>query len=173
MRTFRTSVLCLTTIIAVGAENIAAHAQPVSASRQSPSMVVSIAMQKDRVLVGRAPWVVLTAKNITDREVPFRTSLSAFHPYVEAEKGEAPKTELHRHLRGDFRPGDHPDLAGGDQAIREIAPSGSTVQTIELTPYYDFTKPGKYSVYLEVYDQSTKLWVRTNTVQFEIQAPPQ
>jgi hypothetical protein len=48
----------------------------------------------------------------------------------------------------------------------------------DLSGFYDLSKPGKYTVYIEVLDVSaleTKhgagLWVRSKTVPFEIQAP--
>jgi hypothetical protein len=54
-----------------------------------------------------------------------------------------------------------------------IPPESSAQQTFELTRFYDLGVPGKYTVYMEVYDQSGPLdgsgkWLRTNSVQFEI-----
>jgi hypothetical protein len=42
-----------------------------------------------------------------------------------------------------------------------------------VSGYYDVSKPGKYSAYVEVMDPTTGKWLRTKTVSFEIVASDQ
>jgi hypothetical protein len=52
------------------------------------------------------------------------------------------------------------------------APGESAIKNFDLTVYYDLSVPGKYSVYLDVRDASGT-WLRTNTLQFEVQPSSQ
>jgi hypothetical protein len=51
-------------------------------------------------------------------------------------------------------------------------------QKYDLAAFYDLSKPGDYSVYLEIYDPAgpkdgSGHWLRTNTSDFKIEAPVQ
>ena len=61
---------------------------------------------------------------------------------------------------------------------RFIAPGSVDSLKFDLSGFYDISKPGDYSVYLEIYDPAgpkdgSGHWLRTNTAKFEIQAPAQ
>ena len=76
-------------------------------------------------------------------------------------------------MHGDFRPGDGPELMEGPDAGLTIAPGSQGRLTFDLTAFYDLSAPGKYSVYLEYLDSPNGpskpgVWLRTNTLQFEI-----
>jgi hypothetical protein len=169
MTWFRALTLSVTvsTVIVFG---ISLDAQTVPPASQSNAIAVSAALQKTELPVGQPAWVILTVKNLTNREIPVRTDMLNYRIYVEGGKGEAPKTSYHRRLRGEFQPGET-ELAGGG-VVLSIAPGESTIRKYDLAKFYDLSIPGKYSVYIEVRDESG-VWLRTNTVQFEMIPPTQ
>jgi hypothetical protein len=114
------------------------------------------------------PWAIVTVKNIGNRSVPLGTDMRDYRVHVEGEKGEPPKTSFHRSIRGEFQPGDTPLAFGGP--VDDIQPGESYVHKFDLTYFYDLKVSGKYTVYVEVQDELTNIWVRTNTVQFTMQA---
>jgi hypothetical protein len=118
----------------------------------------------------------LAIENISSNEVWFSTASYLYRIHVTSKDGEPPKTELYRHILGDFRPGDGPDFDEGPVSGRSIAPGSLDAQKYDLTYYYDLSKPGDYSVYIEIYDPAgpkdgSGHWLRTNTTKFEIVAP--
>lgn len=120
----------------------------------------------------------MAIENISSNEVWFSTASNLYRIHVTGKDGDPPKTELHRHILGDFRPGDGPDLMEGPVVGRSIAPGVADAQKYDLTYFYDLSKPGDYSVYLELYDltgpkDGSGHWLRTNTTKFEIVAPAQ
>jgi hypothetical protein len=166
------NVLQISTIIVVAANSIQVGAQSAAAASQSPSMGVSIALQRDQISIGQTPRVILTIKNLADHEICLSTSAHHYRIHVNGTGSEPPKTEMHRHREGDFRPGDKPDVMEGPVVCPEIAPSKSDTRIYDLQKFYDLSTPGKYTVYVEVRDESG-VWLRSNTVRFEMTAPAQ
>jgi len=97
--------------------------------------------------------------------------MTDYRIHVEGEKGEPPKTSYHRSIRGEFQPGDKNLVGGG--VIDSVPPGGSEVRKYDLTKFYDLTVSDKFVAYIEVRDESSGTWLRTNTVQFTMQAPAQ
>jgi len=149
--------------------------EPSRQSNPPDSVSIHLSLQKSSYTVGEKPIAVMTIRDIG----PHGTWISGDHHwervYVTSKDGEPPKTELHRHLLGDVRPGDGPIL-GGSVVGMGIAAGGILSLKFDLTGYYDLRKPGDYSVYLEIYDPAgpkdgSGHWLRTNTAKFEVQAP--
>jgi hypothetical protein len=166
-------------IVAIAGNGIYLGAQSTPAAKQSDSTSLSIDLQKHRFAVGEKPIVVImTIKNTGQHGMCFSTDPYLYRIHVAMKDSERPKTEFHRHLRGEFRPGDGPDLAPSPVDCRPIAPRSLDSQKYDLTAFYDLSAPGDYSVYIEIYDpQGAKdgsgLWLRTNTAHFEMEAPAQ
>jgi hypothetical protein len=165
----------LMVLIACG---ISINAQVASSVGQSASISVSITMEKDILVVGQKPRAIVTVKNISGQEICFSTASRLYRVHVEGKDGERSKTEYHRHLHGDFRSGDGPVVEDGPVICRDIASGASDVQTYDLSAFYDLSAPGKYSVYIEIYDplgpkEGNGIWLRTNTAKFELRAPTQ
>jgi hypothetical protein len=172
MTRFHTFALSVTTIIVLAAQSASLNAQAASPPSRVSSIAVSLTIKKDQVPVGQKPWAVLTIKNISQRVIGISTNLS-FRIHIEGKGGEAPETEYHRHLHGDFRPGDGPALGGGPVIVSNLEVGAAQIQEWDLTMFYDLSRPGKYTVYIELYDpmgpgDGSGVWLRTNTVQFEI-----
>jgi len=153
-------------------------AQSASAANKPVSVSIRISLQKSTYAIGEKPIAVMTIENISSSGVCFSTASYLYRIHVASRDGEAPKTEFHRHLLGDFRPGDGPVLEGGPVDCRPIAPGSLDSLKYDLTAYYDLSTPGEYSVFLEIYDPAgprdgSGHWLRTNTVTFEIQPPAQ
>jgi hypothetical protein len=178
MTWYRTLALLATTIAVSAAQSMSLNAQAASPPRQVPSVAVSLAMEKDHVPVGQKPRVFLTFKNSSHQEIGLSIASHLYRVHVDGAKGEAPETEWQRHhLHGVWRPGDGPELMEGPNYGIDIAPESSNSRVYDLTRFYDLSVPGKYTVYVEVYDQSgpqdgSGNWLRTNTVQFKMVPPP-
>jgi hypothetical protein len=169
MRHLQTSTLRLAIIVVIASSCDFLHSQDSSASTQPASIAVSITMKQNPISLGQKPWVILTEKNISNNTT-YGDSSFPFRLHVEGEKGQPPMTYYHRQVRGE--PG-VPGLAGGGiEGLIGMAPGKSNVKEFDLTVYYDLKISGKYTVYLEVRDESGT-WLRTNTVQFEITKPVQ
>jgi len=151
---FRTLALPLTMIVVIGGGSVASDAQAATPVIQSPSIAISISLEKDHFLMGEKPHATVHMKNISDHEVYFSTSSALFRVHVEGKEGAPPETEWQRHRHGDYRPGDGPQLIDGPVVSRPIAPGTSDYQTYDLTMFYDLNLPGKYVVYIEIYDPS-------------------
>src|ERR1700712_4108558 len=178
MLTFRTLVVFVAaTVATVGAAN-PSGAQSASTASQPDSVSIHVSLQKSSYAVGEKPIAVLAIENTGSQAIWFSNDRHLERIHVTSKDGEAPKTELHRHILGDFRPGDGPGLMSGPVAGRSIAPDSVDAQKYDLTYFYDLSKPGNYSVDLEIYDPAgpkdgSGHWLRTNTVNFKIQAPVQ
>jgi hypothetical protein len=169
MTALRTLALCFTGIIATAPATPAQTAEP---THQSATIAPSIALEKDRIPVGEKPKVTLLIYNISHSSY-FSHSSRFYQVHLEGKDGEPAKTELYRHMLGDFRPGDGPELMEGPDAGLIIAPGSLGRLTFDLTAFYYLSTPGKYSVYLEYLDSPNGpsqpgVWLRTNTLQFEI-----
>ena len=177
MLTFRTLVMFVAATIATLEGPIPSGAQSVQA-KQPDSVSIHISLQKSSYVIGEKPIAVMTIKNISSNEIWFSTASDVYRVHITNKDGEPPKTELHRHQLGDFRPGDGPGLLSGPVVGRSIAPGSVDSQKYDLSAFYDLSKPGDYSVYLEIYDPAgpkdgSGRWLRTNTVKFEMTAPVQ
>jgi hypothetical protein len=154
------------------------RAQSAPATSETDSVSIHVSLQKSSYTVGEKPFAVLAIKNTGSEPIWFSDDLYLERIHVTTKDGEPPKTELHRHLLGDFRPGDGPGLLSGPVIGRAIAPGTVYSHSYDLTYFYDLSKPGNYNVYLELYDPAgpkdgSGHWLRTNTAKFEIQASTQ
>jgi hypothetical protein len=176
MKRFRTLALSATAIVALVAQSMSLGAQAPAPADQVPSVAVSIALQNGSVDVGQTPRVVLTLKNISQQKACFPNATDLYRVHIEGNGGGPPETQWQRHSHGDLRLGDGPDLAEGPVDCPVIAPGASISRTYDLTKYYDLNVPGKYTAYMEFRDEpkgpaGPGIWLRTNTVQFEIVPP--
>ena len=178
---FQNTVLGLTAIVVLAGWCASMDAQAASKATQPQSIIASLAFEKDRVPVGERPRGLVTVKNIGDLVVCVFNGSSTYRFHIEGIDGEPPMTEYNRHLHGDFRPGDGPALMDGPVVCTEIAPpmagfpGMSKLFKFDLATYYDLSAPGKYAVYIEIYDplgprDGSGIWVRSNTAQFEVEA---
>ncbi|MBB6146197.1 hypothetical protein HNQ77_004169 [Silvibacterium bohemicum] len=159
----------------IGAQT-SSKAQTAPASNQSDSVSVHVSLQKNTYAIGEKPIVVMTVKNISENEVWFSTASYLYRIHLTTKNGEPPKTELYRHMLGDFRPGDGPALLEGPVVGRKIFPDSETAQKYDLAYFYDLSTPGDYSVSMELCDPSSppngpERWIKTNIAHFEIKAP--
>lgn len=179
MRCISTAGVVVLSALALSAESLnISEAQSAPAVSETDSVSIHVSLQKSSYTVGEKPVAVLAIKNTGSEPIWFSDNLHLQRIHVTTKDGEPPKTELHRHLLGDFRPGDGPGLLSGPVIGRSIAPGTVYSHSYDLTYFYDLSKPGNYSVYIEIYDpQGAKdgsgHWLRTNTAQFEMVASSQ
>jgi hypothetical protein len=162
-------------VIAVNSVSVSSQTSTKAEEANSPrsksaAITLSIAVSKDHIPVGQTPWVTLTVKNLTDEEIAFPPD----RVHVESENGEPPTTMRQRQLTNRRQPGEPSILSGGFEP--SIPPEASFTRKYDLSRLYDLSKPGKYTVYIEVFDafHSNKWkggWVRSPVVHFEITGP--
>ena len=173
------SALFVATLIVVAAKSISLDAQTTtraasSATSKSATIELSIAFRKEQIPLGQKPWVSLTVKNLGSKEIPYPFS----RVYVEGPRGEPPTTLFQRQLTNRLKPGEPGINLGGYRP--PIAPAGwpgdTFIMRYDLSAYYDFKEPGKYSVYVEVLDETgtmTDPWVRSPLAKLQLVAQTQ
>ncbi|MGA3070285.1 MAG: hypothetical protein ABSD43_08725 [Terracidiphilus sp.] len=152
------------------------NCQNATEGAKSTSFSSSISMTQEIYETGQKPRVILTNKNISKKAIILYYDLE-WRMHVEGEKGEPPLTYRHRQLRGEpglpalegGGPSKIPIYPPGEKQYEGTPPGGLDVRQFDLTFLYDLT-PGQYTVYMEVQD-TTGIWMRTNTVHFEIRPP--
>jgi len=162
MAGFHTLAFSATTIMVIAAQGVSLDGQAAPAGAQPASIAVKIEMRYDHVSLGVSPGVILTIKNIGNH------SAFAYHDYdfpyilhVAGKKGNLKVTPFQGEPEA-------PEVIMGPNETLAIAPGKSYVKEFALERFCHFTEPGKYTVYLEVLDESGQ-WLRTNTAQFEMQ----
>jgi hypothetical protein len=177
------STFLMTTLIVMASKNICVAGQTIrgavpSATSKSATLELSIALPIEHIPLGQKPWVHLTVKNLGREEIAYPRD----RVYVEGPKGEPPTTLVQRSITGRFNPGDKPIPPTGFRP--PIAPAGLPGDTFtikyDLSYLYELKEPGKYTVYIEVFDSlsekpnaktATDNWLRSPTATFEMQAP--
>ncbi len=170
MTGIRGLVLTVTMIVVIATSCISLGAKVALPVSQSASIAVSVAMENNRLSVGQEVKAILTMNNIGSRVAIETGDTRNYRLHVEGETGEPPKTLWHRRLLGE--PGLEPLEETVPAFPRDILPGRSADRTFLLSAFYDLGIPGKYTIYLEVREESGA-WLRTNTATFEMQAPPQ
>lgn len=177
MDTIRGFTLLVGAMAAIVSCAIPLGAQSAPTTSQTEWVSIHLSLQQRSYAIGEKPIAILTIKNISSNEVLFPNDFYHVRIHVTGKDGEPPKTELHRHILGDFRPGDsNVGLEGGSVVALSIASGSEGKKYYNLTHFYDLSAPGDYSVYIEIYDPSgpkdgSGHWLRTNTAKFEILAP--
>jgi hypothetical protein len=182
MTKLRNSAVTVATLIVTTVMSIAVGAQTgakPTVTSISENIELSIAVPKEHIPMGQKPYVHLTIKNLSAAiACPKDKACFGLDPlyriYVEGPKGEPQTTALQRQLTG------RPKL--GDPVLRMdrygvfIDPGKSITKQYDLSRYYDFKDPGKYTVYIDVEDESAPetgtgagLWVRSPVVTFEVE----
>lgn len=168
----RISALFVATFIVAAAISLQAQTTTQAASSgtsKSAILELSIAFPKEQIPLGQKPWVSLTVKNLGSKEILYPFS----RVYVEGPKGEPPTTLWQRQLTNRLKPGEPGIKFGGYRP--PIAPAGwpgdSFIMRYDLSAYYDFKELGKYSVYIELLDETGTMadpWVRSPVATFEL-----
>jgi len=157
------------------------RSQAPSTGASNPPYFLIVTPQKNHFLMNEKRIALLDIVSTADDDPTIladRGVMLGCSPYrVHIEKdgiGEPEKTERYRHILGDFRKGDGPNQSGGSCVVSSLG-TGATVRwSCDLSYYYDLTKPGHYSLYIEFFDEDirnkTGSWIRSNTAVFDVQA---
>lgn len=176
MTRLRISALFVATLIVVAAKSISLDAQATTptvpaATSKTATMELSIALPSKQIPLGQKPWASLTVKNLGSKGIPYPFS----RVYVEGPKGEPPTTLYQRQLTNRLKPGEPGITFGGYRP--PIAPADWPGDTFtakyDLSAFYDLKEPGKYTVFIEVLDETgtmTDPWVRSPVATFELVA---
>ncbi|MGD0941336.1 MAG: hypothetical protein ABR905_16675 [Terracidiphilus sp.] len=168
MNAFHRFKIRLAAAVVIAASSAALGAQTVAPASQTDSITVSISLDKDHFPVGQSPLVPVTMINRTDRDLYLNGNWYRVH--IEGENGE-PTTTLRQRMTTDkLLPGEA-RLREDEDAEKFIPAGKSRIQKFEVEYFYDLSAPGKYRVYVDIKDPLSGKWLRTNTAQFEIQAP--
>ena len=180
MSRLRISAFFVATLV-VAAKHISLDAQTTmqavpAATNKSAKIAVSIAVPNRQIPLGQKPWVHLTVKNLGSEEIAYPSN----QVYVEGPNGEPPTTHIQRAMTNRLKPGEAGIPETGFRP--PIAPAGwpgdSFTMKYDLSYFYEFKAPGKYTVCIEVLDvpkpgtkRDTALWVRSPIATFELLAP--
>ena len=180
MTRLRLSALLVATLIVIGAESMSVDAQAnkpavPSATSKSPTLALSITVANEQVPLGQKPWAALTVKNLGNEEIAYPRE----RIYVSGPNGnEPPPTHVQRSMTHRLNPGETEIRPTGFRP--PIAPGDSFTMKYDLSYFYHFTEPGKYTVYIEVFDRlsekpkaksDTENWLRSPVTTFELLPP--
>jgi hypothetical protein len=143
------------------------EAQKVIPAHESNYLLVTIAMEKERVHVGESPIVTMVIENVSDETINLNDCMDDPRVWVQGAHGEPPTTYRERFSTGRLLPGE-PDLACTLNMTYSVAPGASITRHIILDSFYDLREPGKYTVYVEF--PSREGLLRTDPIKFEILA---
>jgi len=159
LRSLAFSAAVIVAIIAIGAICFSVRHELFLPARHSPTIAVSLAMESDRIPVGQKPLAISTVRNIGSYNWVRSRDPANYRIHIEGESGEPPKTDV--------------KITGSPVDLYDyLPPDMSRTMTWYLSAFYDLNAPGKYTVYFEI-QEKPGVWLRTNTVQFEMLAKAQ
>lgn len=180
MTGLRVAAVFVATVIAAKSTSVGAQ----TTTEASPSVTsnatisLSINVPNKQIPMGQKPWVHLTVTNLSSEEIVYPRD----RVYVEGPSGEPPTTYIQRAITNRLKPGEpgiRPTGFRPSIAPKEW-PGHSFIMKYDLSSFYDFKQPGKYTVYIEVIDEvankadsktNTAHWVRSPVATFEVLAP--
>jgi len=176
MTRLRITALFVATLIVAAAASVSVGAQTnkpavPSAKSKSATIALSIAVPNEQIPLGQKPWISLTVTNLGNEEISYPRE----RIYVQGAKGEPPTTHVQRSMSHRLNPGEQEIRPTGFRP--PIAPRDSFTMKYDLSYFYDFKEPGKYTVYIEVFDRlsekpnaktDTENWLRSPVATFEL-----
>ena len=175
MKKLHTRLLWLMAAALIVMGDIGSNAQTGQAAGQSAvpttrsaAMVLKLTLPETKIMVGQTPWAFLTVKNVSNEIILFPQD----RVHVEGEKGEPRTTLRQRQNTHRLQPGEAEVRSGGYEP--PIEPGQSSTRKYDLAQLYDLSKPGKYSVYVEVLDRHSSkgpaVWLRSPAAQLDVTA---
>ena len=163
------SRLMLVLLVTSAASQSQMPTQAAKAVSTPPAITVSLTLAKSPVPVGQQDYLTLSLKNISQQEIPLQTDYRDYRIHISNGQTEAPKTAYHRQILGEGLPGEEPLMGGG--VTLSILPGAVGIRRYDIFKFFNLSVPGVYTVYMDVQDEISGQWLKTNTVQFEVQAP--
>jgi len=176
MTNLRNFAVTVATLIVATAMSITVGAQTgakPTVTSQSATISLSIAVPIKHFPMGQKPWVYVTVTNLGNEEINYPWD----RVYVEGPNGEPPTTLYQRQVTNRLRPGE-PPIRIDDYGADRIASGQSFTAKYDLSAFYEFNQPGKYTVYVEVVDSlaakaktrtDNNYWVRSPVATFELE----
>jgi hypothetical protein len=123
---------------------------------------LKIDMPEKKIRVTDITWLHATVSNRTGADLLFPRD----RVHVVGDRDEPHTTLLQRQRTGTLNSGEPATRTGGFEPI--IRSHSSSTRKYDLTKLYDLTHPGHYTVFVEVFDTASEIWVRSAPVEFEI-----
>ncbi len=158
------TLIVAATSISMNAQTATTEATP-SVTSKTATMSVSIAVPIEHIPMGQKPWVSLTVTNLSSQEVVYPYD----RIYVEGPHGEPATTLVQRSITNRLKPGESQLPISGFEP--SIAPGSPLTMKYDLSGYYEFKEPGKYTVHIDVFDALAHSFVRSPVATFEVLAP--
>jgi hypothetical protein len=138
-----------------------------------PGYSIMVAPPADPIRLGSPINVTVTVKNISEREIYWRSEFSdtayrAFSVLLMKNGSEVETTSFGRKVRGQQRPGDPPDVEGGGSILSSVAPGKSFSLTLDLKRLYEITEPGLYTLDVSRMEDGNAANVRAKTLTLKV-----
>ena len=133
--------------------------------KSSDRFSLELVVPKKQMTLGEQLWVALIVTNNGQTDIPFPDT----QVDVEGVHGEPPMTIYQRQMGHKRNPGEGELRRQGFNTF--IRPSVYDVRRFDLSKFYFLTEPGKYTVYVDVWDEKKAVWVRSPTAEFDLLPP--
>jgi hypothetical protein len=158
-------LLFLATLTLFSISSGAAQSTPV------PSFSLTINAVQNTVKAGSEIKITILLKNVSDHEIgiprsPGENRGESFHDLeVRDEKGHlTPKTKLRREVEEHGTANGEIGLPMGSVFTQTLKPSETLKEGIVVTNIYDLTKPEKYIIQCQRFDDDSNTIVRSNKI---------
>ena len=133
--------------------------------KSSDRFSLELVVPKKQMTPGEQLWVALIVTNTGQIDLSFPDT----QLYVEGAHGEPPMTLYQRQMSHKLNPGERELRRSGFSTF--IRPSVYDVRRFDLSLFYFLTEPGKYTVYVDAWDEKKAVWVRSPTAEFDLLRP--
>lgn len=134
----------------------------------APRFGIDIRASSTSVQSGDPINIVVTINNITNQDIPWSPGYDDVRITVRHGSIEAPRTALHRYLRGEPAPGDAALLTSGSRVTLFVPRHKTASQTLNIGKVYEFTDSGNYTVVVQRYDEMSDVFVRSNALTISL-----
>ncbi|HEY4046918.1 MAG TPA: hypothetical protein VGM27_08635 [Acidobacteriaceae bacterium] len=147
-------------------------AQVASPTKAAFSLTLSAA--QSTVKTGQPQQLEVTLTNKTDHVIGINEDRAYtgdfYYPLTvrDEQSKDIPLTRRGRAIRGRPTLDDPPVAVNVDSFLVQLDPGHGLIDTINVTPLYDLTRPGRYSIQASRYDDVSKERVLSNVIDVTI-----
>jgi hypothetical protein len=132
---------------------------------------LTISLPQASVPVGSGIPLDIRMTNVTDHEISYGIGCAPFYEFDVRDNQGRPAKETEKNLRLHFK---DPKFVMQDAVtcqsahIYPLGPGKTYEDNFKIGDYYDFSRPGRYTIQAEREDFDTKVLVKSNTVTLTV-----